>query len=513
MNRKLRWISLAGILMATICHGAETMAYRFAAEPVISTPVAECPLLKQAPAPTPFVAAGDVLHDFTGVFREKKVLLENGWAVWNQTQHLLVVHGGMSDQWWIEELSGFREQTRQPKLTIDWIRSEKPEDLATKDASVFASLGLLGKSGQKSTASTKLTDPSGEWTFSVESEHTILHDGGLDISLNLSWQAPNGANQQHGNLIVSTAIADETILPVAYWYVVGHGYAWQINATADTLLSDGTSWNKARLRQVGEKISICRPAMKSSEWSTVREAAPRSGRKVLAKTFSRELFQDFSVPWDPDDKSDPFAEYPELPTTPPRNFPDAVIPDHLKNCFPNPALDMREVLGESGVALEADDFVAYDPFAERVVVDCRKDTTIDMIKSMLQVLGMRHPATIECKIWLADVAKPDSPLVKIVLLTKSGQRPHLQLLDEKDQPIVTFEFEPTLGADDSIVDLRYDFRCRLKQPTSLDWHNESALTLANGVPALTDATKLSDGRILKQGLRARGFCENPPTPE
>ena len=301
-------------------------------------------------------------------------------------------------------------------LTIDWIRSEKPEDLATKNASVFASLGLLGKSGQKSTASTKVTDPSGEWIFSVEAEHTVLHDGGLDISLNLSWQGPNGANQQHGTLIVSTAIADETTLPVALWYAVGHGFASQISATADTLLSDGTSWNRARLRQIGEKISICRPAMKSSEWSTVREAAPRSGRKVLAKTFSLELFKGFSVTRDPDDKSDPFAENPELPTSPPRNFPDAVIPDHLKNCFPNPALDMREVLGESGVALEADDFVAYDPFAERIVMDCKNDMTIDMIKSLLQVLGMRPPATIECKIWLADVAKPDSPLVKIVIV-------------------------------------------------------------------------------------------------
>lgn len=512
MNRKLRWISLAVILME-ICHGAETMAYRFAAEPVISTPVAECPLLKEAPASTPFVAAGDVLHDLTGVFREKKVLLENGWVIWNQSQRLLVVHGEMAEQWRVEDLSGFCEQTRQPKLTIDWIRSEKTEDPAPKNAPAFASLGLLGKSGQKSTASTKMTDPSGEWTFSVEAEHTILHDGGLDISLNLSWQAPNGANQQHGNLNVSTAIADETILPVAYWYVVGHGFAWQIDVTADTLLSDGTSWNRARLRQVGEKISICRPAMKSSEWSTVRGAAPRSERKVLAKTFSREFFKGFSVPWDPDDKSDTFAETPELPTAPPRNFPDAVIPDHLRNCFPNPALDMREVLGESGVALEADDFVAYDPFAERIVVDCKNDMTIDMIKSLLEVLGMRPPGTIECTIWLADVAKPDSPLVKVLLLTKSGKRPQFQLLDEKEQPIVTFEFEPTLGADDSIVDFRYDFRCRLQQPTNLDWHNESALTLANGVPVLTDATKLSDGRMLKQGLRARGFCENPPTRE
>ncbi len=117
MNRKLRWISLAVILME-ICHGAETMAYRFAAEPVISTPVAECPLLKEAPASTPFVAAGDVLHDLTGVFREKKVLLENGWVIWNQSQRLLVVHGEMAEQWRVEDLSGFCEQS--PSTEADY---------------------------------------------------------------------------------------------------------------------------------------------------------------------------------------------------------------------------------------------------------------------------------------------------------------------------------------------------------------------------------------------------------
>jgi hypothetical protein len=58
-----------------VCHGAETMVYRFACEPVISTPLARCPLLKQPPASTAFVAAGDALHDLTAVFRGKRISL------------------------------------------------------------------------------------------------------------------------------------------------------------------------------------------------------------------------------------------------------------------------------------------------------------------------------------------------------------------------------------------------------------------------------------------------------
>ncbi len=91
MNGKWIGIPLAAMLMA-ICHAAETVAYHFASEPDIPTSVSECPLLKTGPAATPFMAAGDELRDLTEVLRSAKVPLVNGWAVWNQTQRLLVAH-------------------------------------------------------------------------------------------------------------------------------------------------------------------------------------------------------------------------------------------------------------------------------------------------------------------------------------------------------------------------------------------------------------------------------------
>jgi hypothetical protein len=50
---------------------------------------------------------------------------------------------------------------------------------------------------------------------------------------------------------------------------------------------------------------------------------------------------------------------------------------------------------------------------------------------------------------------------------------------------------------------KYDFHCQLQKPTNFEWHNESPLTVSDGIPVLMDATKLSKGRTLKQGLRAR----------
>lgn len=511
MNRKLRWISLAVILMA-ICHGAETMAYRFAGEPVVSPPVAECPLLKEAPAPTPFVAAGDVLHDLTGAFREKKVLLDNGWAIWNQTQRLLVVHGVMLDQWLVEELSGFRKQTRHAKLTVDWIRSEKPEDPLAENTPVFASLVLLGRSAMKSNASTKMMDPSGEWSFCVGAEPTILDRCGINTTLSLGWKGPDRTSSVNGGISVSLVIEDGSTLPVASWFVAGHGPAWRITATADTVLSDGSKYRDGRLRQDGEKISITRSTTRTSEWLPICQTLPQNGRNPLAKTLPSEVIREFAaVPEEPNAGTDPFAEKPESSPTPLRDLPDAVIPDHLKDCLTKPLFDLRVLLHDAGVVLEPGDFVAYDPIAERLVMDCKSDRIADMIVALFQTINCGSaPENIECSAWLANAAMPESPIMRVSLLTRSGMKAPFKLLDEKNQAIVSFDAEPTLGDQIPILDFRYNLICRLQSPANLEWCRESVLTVVDNIPVLMDTAKLPDGRTLKQGLRARVMRENPP---
>ncbi len=514
MNRKLLWTSLAVIFMATICHGVETMAYRFAAEPVLSTPVAECPLLKEAPAPTPFVAVGDVLHDLTRVFREKKVPLGNGWAIWNQTQRLLVVHGVMLDQWRVEELSGFREQTRHAKLTVDWIRSEKPEIPLAENAPVFASLALLGRSAMKSNASTKMMDPSGEWSFCVGAEPTILDRGSINTTLSLGWKGPDRKSSVNGSISVSLVIEDGSTMPVASWFVAGNGPAWRITATADTVLSDGSRHRDGRLRQDGEEISITKASAKTSEWVTICETSPQNGRKPMGKALPSEVIREFAaVPAEPNAATDPFAENPESSPAPLRDLPDAVIPDHLKDCLTQPLFDLRVLLHDAGVTLEPGDFVAYDPIAERLVMDCKSDRIADMIVALFQTINCGSaPATIECSAWLADAAMPESTIMKVSLLTRSGMKAPFELLDEKNQAIVSFDAEPTLGDQIPILDFRYNLVCRLQSPVNLEWRRDSVLTVVDNISVLIDTAKLPDGRTLKQGLRARVMRENSPIP-
>jgi hypothetical protein len=105
MRDRLRWILLMA-MASTACCCAETIGYRFVAEPNTRTPVLQCPVLAQAPTATPFAAAGDELRDLTALARAEKIPLENGWALWNQTRKLLVVRGPLVDHWHAQAVTG-----------------------------------------------------------------------------------------------------------------------------------------------------------------------------------------------------------------------------------------------------------------------------------------------------------------------------------------------------------------------------------------------------------------------
>lgn len=501
MNRKLLWIPLAAMLMA-ICHAAETMAYHFASEPDLPTRISECPMLKAGPVATPFVAAGDELRDLTEALRSAKVPLVNGWAIWNQTQRLLVAHAGILDQWRIAQLSGFRGQTCHTKMTLDWIRSEKPATSTQESDPVFASVGLLGKSGMKSTASSHVVDPSGDWSFSVEGESTIGEANFIDSRFEVAWTGPDGDSTQHGDFATNVCITDGNTLPLASWYVAGHGTAWRVTAKGEILLADGTAWREARLRQVGDKAEVCVDSADESFWTGFRELPSAGDRKLRTKVLGPNVIRDLSgMSTERNGGADPSAEKPTSPAEPPLKLPDLVIPANLGDTLTGSFLDLRAPITAAGVPLGEEDVAAYDPITDRLVVYCKEEQTSDKLEQLLMV-WVCGPSYVECAAWLTDGAVPESPWVSLSLLARSGGKSKFELLDAKDQPIATFEAEPTLSSD-VVIDLRYDFNCHLQQQaTNLEWHSNAAVTLSNGIPTLTDATKLPDGRSLKQGLRA-----------
>ena len=503
MNRKLLGIPLAAMLMA-ICHGAETMAYHFANEPDLPTQVSGCPLLQTAPAATPFVAAGDELHDLTEVLRRAKIPLVGGWAFWNQTQRLLVAHAGILDQWRIDRLSGFRGQTLNAKMTLNWIRCEKSATSAKENDPVFASVGLLSRSMLKSTASSQVVDPSGDWSFSVDGESTVGETNAFIASqLDIAWKGPDGDSTQHGDFMTNLIITDGNTLPLASWQVAGHGPAWRLTAKGEILLADGTAWREARLRQVGDKAEVCGESTDESKRTGFRELPSAGDRKLLTKALGLDVIRALlGMSMEQNEGVDPFAEPTNSPAGTQLNLPEVVIPANLGDVLTGQLLDLRASVTASGILLGDDDFVGYDPLAARLVVYCNEQRTVDALEQLFMVWYCGSTTYVECAAWLTDGAAPESPWASLSVLVRSGTKSGFEIRDAEDQAIATFEAEPTLGSD-IIVDLKYDFTCHLKQQfTNLEWRSNATVILSDGISFLTDAAKLPDGRCLKQGLRA-----------
>jgi hypothetical protein len=164
--------------------------------------------------------------------------------------------------------------------------------------------------------------------------------------------------------------------------------------------------------------------------------------------------------------------------------------------------DLGPMFKELGILLKEEDFALYDPLGETLFVVCGEETEMHKLEALLMPICYLQPATIESTVWLANGDSTDSPFAKATLHVRSGQIAKLGWNRSKDQPILSFEVEPTSGETGAILDLRYEWIAPLpgKEPESR-WRSQSAITLANGIPSVSEATKLPVGPVVKQGLR------------
>jgi hypothetical protein len=234
-------------MLAANSTGAETFAYRFADGPRLR-PRVDDPAMTATLA-TPFVAVGDQVFDLTAAVRdETKLALVDGWVLWNQTKHLLVVHGVPLDQWRIAEQMGFDDQPRNVRMTVDWLPGEPA---ATPPAPPFATVWVLAAPGKTSNASAVISGPTGTAKFTAEIRPNVFQSRLLDVGLHTTWTLPGGEGRQHGAVDQSVILTDGGTLPLAAWQVAGLA-AWHLRTKAELLLTDGTAWREARLRQDGD---------------------------------------------------------------------------------------------------------------------------------------------------------------------------------------------------------------------------------------------------------------------
>ena len=496
------WMMLLG-MAATACYGAETMGYRFVIEPYLATPVLKCPVLAQAPTASPFTAAGDELHDLTALARAERIPLADGWALWNQTRKLLVVRGPLVDQWRIAEVFGFNRQNRQVKVTVEWLRAKDPTAVPAEPA--FATLGVLAKTCMKGDASATLEKPDGRWKFSAKVEPMVWEDGVIiDMGVTAKWRGPGPGGVQHGSVSTQVMVADGRPCPLAAWYAVGHGDAWWLRLKADMLLADGSCWRDARLRQVGES---------AQPWPTITPTAPDGtvpevrGWHVGVKPMTQEMIIPMVKGHDLGDAGDPFSPPGAVQEHPKKSdLPEAAIPEGLKDFAAPGMLDLRQEFFNSEDATRADVFLAYDPISQRVIYGSKGGAMADQIELLFRGIDDRWGFTrnVEYEIWLFDAAAPSAPWMKTSITGAFSQKSVIDWHGHKHRPIISFENELSVDEFDNF-DARYDLRCRMQPQADagVDWHGNSMTHLVPGVPLLTDAFKLPDGRTLRQGQRAR----------
>ena len=133
---------------------------------------------------------------------------------------------------------------------------------------------------------------------------------------------------------------------------------------------------------------------------------------------------------------------------------------------------------------------------------CKNPNVLDMIGQYFAC----HEDFARCneyESWLFDAAAPTTPWAKTSITSLCGRRSVLEWQGRKHQPIITLESELSDDAQGG-VNARYDLRCRMRAQadSELDWHGSSTIRLAHGMPFLTDALKLPDGRTIRQGQRA-----------
>ena len=534
-GRRVAW-AVAWVLGAGVQPGGAvvTMGYRFAAVPVEVASIRETAAVRSAPAKSPMFGAGDQLRDVTSCFRERKIPLKDGWAIWNETRHLLVVRGSLAEQWVIEEATGFSEQSKCAKLRIEWLRGEEDAGPPLASAPAWAAVTTIGHSGSKASGKLEFRDQEGPWSFSAETETTV---GSLvvDARLTVEWTGSPGGVAQHGSVKTAVSQQGDRTVPLASWQAAGRGPAWWLRLASEILLADGSPLRDACLRKDGDKT---KPRGLPRVWFTRLPTAEKAadGRRLVVLSAPRDhvarIFELVPQP-QPANPADPFAEpepasgggHPHDAAAEPSallKVPELTVPEALKPFVGGPLLDFRALInsrmgkldvnlrGEPNTRagkLDPDDLVGYDPFAELLFVLSRKQDLGDLLEGLFS--GCQDPPVeLETTISLTDLARPAFPLGRASLVCNSGRAATLDWCAGEKEPLVILETEATFGSRDDLADLHFFFTCR---PSTKDgvmaWHRNAVVTVPTGREVAGDEALLPDGRRLLQAIKVRVLQE------
>ncbi|MES2980956.1 MAG: hypothetical protein V4727_01475 [Verrucomicrobiota bacterium] len=406
--------------------------------------------LEKPPEASPLFGKDDELWSVSSIMPNNQEVTDKlEWAVWNATSGRLVAKGTWVALFELQHHYDLDNPPVQARVKLD--AYQIPADAAPPDPSKPPSFSLsyIGRSGQKVVVS----NTEGDSSINIESEMIIEHDRSLI----------------DGRILTDISLPDSPTLKIdSSILLVKNSPTWlarnfngkqgiDLMVTVTLMLADGTPFDELIMRHEGDEM---KPFSTSEIHGGSGNIAIGEKHKLVWMPAPPDVLELLDNQQDTDPEEDPFAA--QRPNTNNHiNFKEVKSPEILKPHFYGMVFDIGDALKQNGIKISDKDFAGYDPKTQCVFMYSSDIAELDKFESLFMLTCCFRPAN------LAITARGDGELR---LLARSGMKASLSGLDHKSQQTRSFEVEPTIGENNTIIDLRCTYRDNIgdKMIQSLD---------------------------------------------
>ena len=408
------------------------------------------------PEASRFINQGDVLWDLAEHFRGAGFEVGDGWFVYNQTTGYLVAdanevtHRALNKRFDPESVAKnvsvrfeVLEVDDEGAEWVDWKRELNEENSNV----LFVSEGK-GRSGETQAYEFKKNDL--ELSLKVQPTLALWNTVELWIAATLT----NGERAHQLNAGFSVELGEDCFVELGRAF---EGRSLLVCFKVDAVLVGGP---KLSLWNLGEEEDeAIKQRKKEPEFGDFEIPISSKARAIgweVSSTFTKDILGE-PLPSEPEVAQDPFAG--DFSAKEPRKkkpWEKLERRRELERCFPFESWqDMKLPLIYSGVELEEEDYAFFGEKNSVLVVRSDNSEHFRLVAQVTSTLDPDPPVMLQV---VASVLVEKSGgvieiVAKAVLPVRAGMTVSQTIKDASSKFEV--EFQPTLGASDQIVDLRY----------------------------------------------------------
>ena len=459
---KIFLTSLALLSLSAIPSLAETFAWK-APLTNLTNEGLETPginRLERPPEESVFFSDGDVIWDLKAILSDeiKETNATPKWIVWNETTERIVASGSLRSVLTIQRFLRIDQLPTHVEFRIDIFRITSDKSPPDFSKNPNTSISAVCRSGQRFTTSKN----EAEAKVTLDFEATYLKsDLAIDTKYMINAELPDTPALQ----ITSYAnLQNNTPTWVARSF--GRDKGSDVTITAEILLPDGTPFCEAALRQdAGKSLPV---KTTHREWKTIK-VEPNGW---LASTWvPLDTFIEMLGDHEKNEDENPFAETAQPTRHISASLEENNAPEIVSSHIVGKIWDTSDYLKRSGIRLSGEDFSGYDPITERFFLYSTNPKELNKFNALTGWV---------CGGSRTNIAIMLSGLQNTRLLGRAGRKASLKSFDTASEKSHFLEIEPTIGDNDTYVDLRllYEEKSGEKITQSLN----TATTLIAGKP-------------------------------